>query len=239
MSTDLKILQINLNCSALATESALQYSIENKIDIIIVQEPWLVRPSYGLDYKNTHSVVHQGFIQLIPNTELRPRTLAYIARNSNFNTSISSISPKDPDLLILDITSGNFDFQLVNIYNKADQEKIGPKTLERVLYPISNSLQSNLLVLGDFNLHHAWWDPLTNTTTPGSKEFIDWTELKSLELLNEPGIGTFYRPNLIRESVLDLSLATPILANKVQNWSITPSLGSDHFGITFNIKNYL
>jgi len=173
MSTDLKILQINLNCSALATESALQYSIENKIDIIIVQEPWLVRPSQGLDYKNTRLVVHQGFIQLIPNTELRPRTLAYIARNSNFNTSISSISPKDPDLLILDITSGNFDFQLVNIYNEADQEKIGPKTLERVLYPISNSLQSNLLVLGDFNLHHAWWDPLTNTTTPGSKEFID------------------------------------------------------------------
>ena len=120
MSIDLKILQINLNCSALATESALQYSIENKIDIIIVQEPWLVRPSQGLDYKNTRLVVHQGFIQLIPNTELRPRTLAYIARNSNFNTSISSISPKDPDLLILDITSRNFDFQLVNIYNEAD-----------------------------------------------------------------------------------------------------------------------
>ena len=39
ISSSLKILQINLNRSATATESALQLATELKIDLLVIQEP--------------------------------------------------------------------------------------------------------------------------------------------------------------------------------------------------------
>jgi hypothetical protein len=39
ISSSIRVLQVNLNRSAPATESALQIAIELKIDLIIVQEP--------------------------------------------------------------------------------------------------------------------------------------------------------------------------------------------------------
>ena len=40
-------------------------------------------------------------------------------------------SPNDPDLLAIDIIEGNAKIQLLNVYNEADQARVGPKTLER------------------------------------------------------------------------------------------------------------
>src|SRR5882757_5124282 len=187
-SRDIKVLQINLNRSQFATESTLQYAVENKVDIILVQEPWLYNKDD--DYTNTRSINHQGFIQLKPkSTLLRPRTLAYIAKNQGFDINISSLSPNDPDLLIIDITSGQLDCQLVNIYNESDQGNSRLKTLERVLYPLfaTNIISPNTIILGDFNLHHIWWDPLISRESPGASDLVEWIEDNNLNLLNKPG----------------------------------------------------
>ena len=42
ISSSLRVLQVNLNTSAVATESALQVAIELKIDLLVVQEPWVI-----------------------------------------------------------------------------------------------------------------------------------------------------------------------------------------------------
>ena len=97
----------------------MQYAIENQIDLILVQEPWITIIQ-GEDYLNSRLVNHQSFIQLKATTKLRPRTMVYITRNSKFNINILNISPNNPDLLIVNITSGHFNCQLVNIYNKLD-----------------------------------------------------------------------------------------------------------------------
>jgi hypothetical protein len=39
--SNIRILQINLNRSQAAIENTLQIAIELKIDIIVVQEPWI------------------------------------------------------------------------------------------------------------------------------------------------------------------------------------------------------
>ena len=39
ISSNIRVLQVNLNRSAPATESALQLAIELNIDLVIVQEP--------------------------------------------------------------------------------------------------------------------------------------------------------------------------------------------------------
>ena len=53
ISSSTRVLQVNLNRSAPATESALQIAVELKIDIVVVQEPWILLPNPQLDdYSN-------------------------------------------------------------------------------------------------------------------------------------------------------------------------------------------
>jgi hypothetical protein len=146
--------------------------------------------------------------------------------------NLATSSPKDPDLLVLDIIEGNAKLQLLNIYNEEDQAGSNSRTLERCLF--RHPLQPNTILLGDFNTHHPWWDPLAKPT-PGADQLIEWLEQYHLNLLNTPGIGTFFRPHLARESVLDLSFATSSAANRIQDWQVLPDLGSDHHGILFTI----
>jgi hypothetical protein len=94
----------------------------------------------------------------------------------------------------------------------------------------------NTIILGDFNTHHPWWDPLVPQSA-NSAYLIDFIELYSLNLLNNPGEGTFYRPNIAIPSVLDLTLATQGIIDKIEDWQVMPDLGSDHYGVLFTINN--
>jgi Endonuclease-reverse transcriptase len=216
MNSSTKVLQVNLNRSSIATESALQVAIELKVDILVVQEPWLAPNTSQADYTTTRSVLHSAFYQILPaDLSLRPRTLIYVAKNYTPIVNIASISPKDPDLLIIDIKEGNTCIQLLNIYNKASQLGTSPRTLERALYPLQQ-LHPNSILLGDFNTHHPWWDPLANRST-SANNLVEWLENHNLELINTPGIGTFFRPHLEKESVLDLTFATSYLASRIED----------------------
>lgn len=75
-------------------------------------------------------------------------------------------------------------------------------------------------------MHHHWWDPF-NPETAGAEDFTQWADSRNLLLLNESdedsaNLGTFFRPNLTRPSVLDLTFATPNLADKVDDWEQIP-----------------
>ena len=156
ISSNIRVLQVNLNHSQPATESALQLAIELKIDLVIVQEPWLLtRPPEATDYSNTRSVLHPSFLQILPaDLTYRPRTLAYVVRGFKPLVTIASSSPRDPDLLVIDVIEGQSKIQLLNIYNEKDQAETGLYTLERCLF--ARELQPNSLLLGDFNTHHPW-----------------------------------------------------------------------------------
>ena len=61
ISSSTRVLQVNLNRSAQATESALQIAVELKIDIVVVQEPWILQNS-ELDYSNARLILHLSFV---------------------------------------------------------------------------------------------------------------------------------------------------------------------------------
>ena len=84
----------------------------------------------------------------------------YIARG--FKPIVSLVPIVDPDILILDIIEGSQRLQLVNIYNEDSQIEGEPRTLERVLY--NRAISPSIVLLGDFNAHHPWWDPLARKT---------------------------------------------------------------------------
>jgi hypothetical protein len=64
IGSNVKTLQVNLNRSAQATESALQAAIDLKVDFIVVQEPWVAPRNQ--DHNSTRSTTHQSFTQILP-----------------------------------------------------------------------------------------------------------------------------------------------------------------------------
>ena len=105
ISNSLKVLQVNLNRSSIATESALQIAIELGVDLVAVQEPYIL-----LNNSLPRSINHPGFIQILPaDVSPRPRVLVYIARSTSTKLLVSRAgsSPQDSDALIIDIIEGN------------------------------------------------------------------------------------------------------------------------------------
>ena len=231
--SSLRVLQANLNRSSPATESVLQVAVELGVGLVVVQEPWVFAPDQ--DYTRARSVLHPSFIQLMPLGPYRPRTLVYIARELSSRVTLNPTTLHDPDLLVVDVLVGKSKTQLVNVYNEADQSGLGPSTLSRCLY--DRQLAPRSIVLGDFNTHHPWWDPLATTASAGATELVDWLEQQQLALLNTPGVGTFHRTHLARESVLDLTFATSSIVDSIQDWQVLPDIGSDYSSILFTIAS--
>jgi ribonuclease HI len=233
ISSSLRVLQVNLNRSQISTETTLQLAIELKVDIILVQEPWLVQG----DWAKTRSIAHPAFKQIFPNNPLalRPRILAYISKSLKPSTTISPSSPNDPDVLIIDTIEGGSRVSFLNIYNEKGLGANNSKTLERVLYPLSETIDFNsTVIVGDFNTHHPFWDPLSNAS-PGAEDLINWMEYYDLSLVNTPGETTFFRPHMNRETVLDLTFSSYDLINRVKGWQTILESGSDHHAILFEI----
>lgn len=149
----IRVLQVNLNRNAQATEAVLELAKELNISLILVQEPWLISP---LDPKERRSINHPSFGQILPvtPTDYRPRTIVYYSRNLR-KTQINyreDLYPS-PDIMVLDIIQEKGQFRLYNIYNQRDQkDKRSPYTIERVL--AYSKLNSNSLLAGDLNCHH-------------------------------------------------------------------------------------
>src|SRR6201746_2843977 len=221
-----KILQINVNRNSTTTENILQMAIELNIKILAIQEPWVIPNS-----NKFRSINHPSFKQLFPNySTFRPRVLFYISRE--YIVNLAPISPLDPDCIIIDLI--NLNIQLINIYNASHpniDNSIATIQRENLL---PNLFAKNTILLGDFNTHHPWWDPL-NTQSANSVYLMDIINKYSLNLLNTPGEGTFYRPHMAIPSVLDLTFATQGIVNYIIDWQIMPDLGSDHFGVLFTI----
>lgn len=140
MDHNLRILQVNLNRSPMATEHTLQLAVELAIDLIVIQEPWLVNPQTNDNYLGTRSVIHSSFTQILPTLQdlsLRPRVLLYASRILQAQINPIQDIPPDPDLLVVGIKSRHFNFTLFNIYHEKDQKGLQAKTIERALLPLS------------------------------------------------------------------------------------------------------
>ena len=161
--------------------------------------------------------------------------LFYISRTLLAETYLLEGFTSDPDAIALVVQKGNHKFNIFNLYNERGIGDI--KTIPRVLLNTNTRLPESSILLLDANEHHPWWDPLCTSTSPGAPPFVEWIESQNLSLLNTPGTGTFFRPHLSRESVLDLSLVTPDLADKAIDWQVTTETGSDHYGLLFSIRS--
>jgi len=201
-----------MNRNSATTENVLELAIELDIKVLVVQEPWVITGNNNREYR---SIIYPSFYQILPNYgTLRPRTLFYIARE--LQASLALNSPSDPDYLIIELSLGALKMQLINFCNAIHPED--PNSILTILREdiLPTTLEDSSLLLGDFNIHHPWWDPLRPPSTY-TTHLISYIETHSLRLLNKPGEGTFYRSNMSTPSILDLSFATSGIVTKIKD----------------------
>jgi Endonuclease-reverse transcriptase len=131
------------------------------------------------------------------------------------STSITTSSPVDPNVLIIDIIKSKHKIQLLNIYNKQNQQPGNSiSTIDRLFF--NYTLYADSVLLGDFNTYYPWWDPLAKPS-PRSEKLVTWIEDYQLELLNKPGKNIFFRLNIACPSVLDLLFATKSIREAIED----------------------
>ena len=54
-------------------------------------------------------------------------------------------------------------------------------------------------------------------------------------MLNIPKIRTFYKPNILQESILDFTFVISSFSNQIQDWQILKEAGTDYYRIIFTI----
>jgi hypothetical protein len=151
LERNLKILQINVNRSSLATEGALEYARDLDIDLIAVQEPWITTSDNGNDYRKARSITHPSYNCIVPSPtspSTRPRTLLYFRRDLGLELAQKDLG--DSDLQSIDIRDKRNQLTLLNIYNERDVNNIW--TLDRTLYKLP--IPKSTILLGDFNIHY-------------------------------------------------------------------------------------
>ena len=115
---------------------------------------------------------------------------------------------------LVKVQSRGLDFTIRNIYSEKGREGSSERTFERAILPLT----INVPTFTSWRLQPS--SPLVGSAhrknIPMADRFIDWVQNQRLELLNDPGKGTYFRSNMSRESVLDLTFATQDLASRCQ-----------------------
>ena len=133
--------------------TCLDYGIENKIDFILFQEPWIVKD-------NITTISHSTYYCIMPEyQDIRPRVMIFARKQSRFQFCLRIDICSDSDLLLIDITDKLKSFkdtiQLINIYNeKSLAENRNDRTIKRCLHSIIPAKYT--IIYGDMNAHYSW-----------------------------------------------------------------------------------
>ena len=244
----MKIVQHNLNRQKEALHSTLEVCTRNKVDIILFQEPYIARkPTQDEQDEQDESYIciqHGSYFAIPPKPTLlnigqRPRVLAYIRRNSGIQANPRYDICNDLDIQVIDILGVEEPFSIINLYNEKQLETaVTTTTVDRVLLPMEQR-EKPVLLAGDFNLHHTWWNAEAEASKAQKADsLVNWLTSQSAELLNSPEVinaegGTFHRSNLKATSVIDLAFIKGFQRTKWINWRYLEHSGSDHEVIIF------
>ena len=231
---NIRFLSQNVNKSNAITHSLLN-SCRHNTDIFFIQEPWFDR--IGIDIQTGVDKIgvpnHPQFNHIISDftPEHKPDVAAYFPKHHpGWTIQPRSDLISHPSILLLEITFRSHTLYMINIYNPSDASALIP--LYSILSPLQNA---EVIVTGDFNLHHPLWskEERDNKLTENSENFVTWMVNKGFTLFNKKGTSTFFRKDY--QSTLNLTWALVKASSRIFNFNITYHLhtGSDHYPITW------
>ena len=223
----LKIIQANINRSRVSLQDLIETSLNNNIDIAVVQEP------YTSNVKELRVSGHR-VIQRLTSDVVKS---AIIIFNPNIFAFLQT-QHSSSNITTIDIKFQSLKFRLINCYNVPSED------ITNTLAVVNRALNSGgdglrgAVVTGDFNSHHTFWDNSCTNDTNGIL-LHDFIISNSLELINNSQLPTFeaFRNGRLVTSIIDLTLASNNLVSRITDWEMDPTLiaNSDHNAFVFSI----
>jgi hypothetical protein len=226
---ELRILQYNVQKSRdVVMADLFQDPRILTYDVLVIQEPWR-NPFTATSY---HPL--KEHFQLTYLDDIATRACFYI--NKRIDPSTWNISYITKDIITLEISSPNLQNRLcvINVYNE-----VATDTLYDLGRAISNlDPRDELLILGDFNLHHPLWSTTHrhgNRGIAAAEPLLTLIEESQLRLLTVPGTSTHRWKE--GESTIDLTFASEDLASRTIYCKPDTELDcdSDHLPIAISI----
>ena len=146
---EIRILQHNCAKSTNTMISCLEYGLTKKIDIVLIQEPWIG--------DNQITISHPSYTCIMPAIgqldKHKPRVLSFVSKSFKLNITPRLDISSNTDIQVLHISNSIDDLLILNVYNERSQKSNSNEyTIERKL--ISIDLIENSIICGDFNAHH-------------------------------------------------------------------------------------
>lgn len=227
---ELRILQYNVwKSKDVVLASLFQDRWITDFDLISVQEPWR-NPYVATTYHPLKAHFHLTYLE-----DKETRVCFYI--NRRIDPSTWTVSFVSKDIISLEITHPvlNHKLLVVNVYNE-----VGTSTLTDLRQTLAAlSADRQVIVLGDFNLHHPLWSTAHHQINQGiaaSQPLLTIIEDFQLQLLTVPGTKTHRWKD--GDSTIDLTFATEELASRTIYCRVDPcrDCDSDHLPVATAIE---
>ena len=139
-----------------------------------------------------------------------------------------------PDAAVITLITALGSLAVLNVYNDR-RSGSSPACLTDITRAAELSPQAQLLVLGDFNLHHPYWGGPLAHADAGAEPLIELAHQMGLHLLTARGSATWKRGTL--ESTIDLTFATEEIQSRVLRCQPRQdaALAQDHIPIHVDI----
>lgn len=208
-----RIAQWNLGRGRVATEEAVRRSIEEKIDVLLMQEPYTRDRKVGIAGRR---VYYDG----------RGREdvwSAVLVLNDDIG-AVMDVQETDGTCVSVRLEIKEFFFHVVSVYCRPSEPIDGQ--LVKVASILRRKGNKNVLFGGDFNARSGlWWSGSTDGR--GSK-VEDIVMAWDLQVMNSFSRLTTFENTQGGNSNIDVTLATRDIALKVENWKVHEETLSDH-----------
>nr|CAI5827345.1 unnamed protein product [Callosobruchus analis] len=216
----IRLMQWNAR-SAVANKLSLdKFLHDNQIDIALISETWF-KPNINIRFKE-YSIIrrdrHDG----------KTGVAIFVRNTLNFKEITSPLQSDDIQVCGAEISiADSLHLSLLSVY-VPPATNIFPNNWARLL----TLLNQHAIIGGDFNAHHGLWGSYKQNHNGVS--LVEALNSADLVLLND-GSPTRFQNNE-NNSVVDLTFASPDIANIIEWRTHDDTLGSDHYPILLEIK---
>ena len=224
--SSLRCIQVNLHHAKGASSVLGRRFTKERLTAALIQEPWIHgNKILGLSTNNGRLIYC--------NTQSKPRTAILLNKEANFSP-ITEFIQRDIVAINLEVPTagGSQEIVVASAYFPGDKDEIPPPEVA-ALVRYCRTANKPFLIGCDANAHHTIWGS-TDDNNRG-EYLLEYLTSNHVIVCNEGNTPTF--SNAIRQEVLDLTLCSASLAEKIKNWHVSdePSL-SDHRHIIFYIE---
>lgn len=225
----LKIIQANLLHCKLANSTICNRFRKRNLDFALIQEPYVNKKRFI----NWNKLKGTMFTDI---SAPKVRTCIFVSNKANYSAiAIPQFCNQDLTVVRVDYKSNDKPETVILASAYLPYEVNNPPSQSfQDLVTFCKNDKLELIVGCDSNAHHTIWG--STDVNPRGKQLSEYLSSTNLHILNKGNVPTFV--NRIRREVLDITLASHVVARQTKNWRVDPEITySDHKWITFEIQS--